>query len=130
MGSRYPSVQEMLEFVDQANGRADQAVRAGARAPRAKPATLPAGRYSGNQVCAGCHAEAYNHWTATSHARALETLENDPKGAAAECRSCHVTGHGELGAFTGRKTSPQFASVGCETCHGPGTNHASAPAKR
>ena len=130
MGNRYPSAQEMLEFVDAAQGRIDQVTeQARVRVPTAKPATLTVGRYSGNQVCASCHAEVYNHWTATAHAHALETLENDPKGAGAECRSCHVTGHGEQGGFTDRKTSPQFASVGCETCHGPGTGHSNAPAR-
>jgi hypothetical protein len=130
MGNRYPSVQEMLKFVDQAHARAAQAqTRARGRGATPKPSTLTVGRYSGNQVCASCHSEAFNQWTATAHAHALETLENDPKGAGAECRSCHVTGHGERGGFTDRKTSPQFASVGCETCHGPGTNHAAAPAR-
>jgi len=131
MGNRYPSVQEMLEFVDQAHGRADglnRRAEAG-RAPVAKPATLASGRYAGNKICASCHAEAYDHWSATAHARALDTLENDPDGADAACRSCHVTAHGESGGFTDRKTSPQFASVGCETCHGPGTAHANAPTR-
>ena len=130
MNSRYPSDERMLEFVDQANGRADQAqAEAGFRSNRAVPAIATVGRYTGNQVCASCHAEAFSHWTATSHAQALDTLDNDPKGAAAECQSCHVTGHGEKGGFTGRETSPHFASVGCETCHGPGAQHAKTPAR-
>jgi hypothetical protein len=130
MNSRYPSEERMLEFVDQANGRADQAEAAsGIRAAKPVPAIATVGRYTGNQVCASCHAEAFNHWTATSHAHALDTLDKDPKGAASECQSCHVTGHGEKGGFTGRETSPQFASVGCETCHGPGTQHAKVPTR-
>ncbi len=130
MGSQYPSVKEMLEFVDAAHGRADQAQNATQRqAPGAPlPAKRALGSYSGNQVCASCHAEAYSHWQATAHAHALDTLEADPEGAGAECRSCHVTGLGERGGFTDRESSPQLASVGCETCHGPGRAHSAAPA--
>jgi len=129
MGNRYPSLQEMLEFVDLAHSREDQARSSGVRGPTVKPATLTVGLYTGNQICGTCHAEAYDHWAATAHAHALETLDNDPKGAAAECRSCHVTGLGKRGGFSNRKRSPQFASVGCETCHGPGGNHVAAPAR-
>jgi hypothetical protein len=130
MINQYPSDQAMLEFVDQANGRADQAQaqsQAARRPTRTAPVALAGGRYAGNQVCSSCHAEAFNHWTATAHAHALDTLEKDPEGAAAACQSCHVTAHGESGGFTGRESSPQFASVGCETCHGPGTAHAASP---
>ncbi len=130
MGNRYPSVPEMLEFVEQAHARADRAgPGAKVHAPAPQTVAVAAGRYTGNQVCASCHAEAYTHWAATAHAHALDTLENDPKGAGAECRSCHVTALGERGGFTSRKASPDFASVGCETCHGPGTAHATTPTR-
>jgi len=129
MGNNYPSVKAMLEFVDEAHARAEQALPHPSAAARAATPALSVGRYSGNQVCAGCHEKAYGQWNATAHAHALDTLEDDPKGAGADCRSCHVTGLGERGGFRDRKTSPQFASVGCETCHGPGREHADAPTR-
>lgn len=130
MGDQYPSLPAMLEFVDEAHARADQAsARPAQRRQGAETAPSSVGLYSGNQVCRTCHTEAYDHWEATAHAHALETLDNDPEGAGAECRSCHVTGLGERGGFTDRKRSPQFASVGCEACHGPGGGHVAAPAR-
>ncbi|NIM01071.1 MAG: hypothetical protein GTN89_09220 [Acidobacteria bacterium] len=130
MGNRYPDAPEMLQFVEEALARANAAGRdLKTEMSLQESVALAAGRYTGNQVCASCHAEAYTHWAGTAHAHALETLEKDPQGGGAECRSCHVTALGERGGFTGKQTSPQFASVGCETCHGPGTSHATTPAR-
>ena len=126
LSDRYPGVSAMVDFVNETYKQEDRARAAsfGTSAAPAPATVLPTSRFAGNLVCMKCHLDAASQWASTAHAHALETLEQDPKGAGADCRSCHVTAFGEAGGFTDRKETPQFASVGCETCHGPGGEHA------
>jgi hypothetical protein len=128
LGEVYPSDPAMLEFVHQTYKETDRVGGAAGAGPVVAPgAVSPAGRFTGNRVCAECHTQAFAQWASTAHAHALQTLEADPEGAAQDCRSCHVTAFGEAGGFTDGSTTPEFASVGCETCHGPGRSHATRP---
>jgi hypothetical protein len=64
----------------------------------------------GPQVCRSCHAQAYEIWKASAHARAevdLGTQAKDP-----QCLSCHAP-----------QKSQDLAGVSCEGCHGPGQHY-------
>ncbi|MBK9383481.1 MAG: hypothetical protein IPN34_01455 [Planctomycetes bacterium] len=102
--------------------------------------------YIGSQACARCHAEAFQVWRGSAHARAHETLARpEPKteGSLADpnCVSCHTVGYGRAFGFadpriadtrvgTGSAERPldlDLRGVGCESCHGPGLAHALRP---
>jgi 2',3'-cyclic-nucleotide 2'-phosphodiesterase (5'-nucleotidase family) len=84
--------------------------------------------YVGASTCAGCHAEQYAVWEKTGHAHAMATLERKSEQFDNECVRCHVVGFNK-GGFQTLMTTPQLANVQCEACHGPGRDHAAAPAK-
>ena len=79
--------------------------------------------YGGSSGCAACHAEPYEQWSNTGHARALETLEEIGRWFDPECVACHVTGYGYVGGFASAEETPDRTGVGCESCHGPGAGH-------
>ena len=91
------------------------------------------GIYVGNQVCKGCHFEAYRIWVASKHARSyvvLQTMmammmgekcgiESSCSTKSMMCRACHAT----AAAATEDGRAPGFhieEGVKCEACHGPG----------
>lgn len=94
-------------------------------------------KYVGATTCKMCHSskksgEAYKIWEASAHAKAYATLASEEskkiateKGIenpqeAAECLSCHITGHGKPAtAFDKRYAKEE--GVTCEACHGPGS---------
>ena len=84
--------------------------------------------YVGASTCAGCHADQYAVWEKTGHAHAMATLERKSEQFDNECVRCHVVGFNK-GGFQTLMTTPQLANVQCEACHGPGRDHAAAPAK-
>lgn len=83
--------------------------------------------YAGSESCKGCHAEAYEIWQGSKHARALATLEKEGHDFDPDCVSCHVTGLSSKEGFVTRAQTPALANVGCESCHGPLAEHAKAP---
>lgn len=103
------------------------------RAPVASP--LPPFRgvdrsratYTGSEACSACHAAAASVWRSSAHAHARETLMAVQHGYDPECLPCHQTGLGHPGGATPRDGDP-LDHVGCEACHGPGSEHARAPA--
>ncbi len=91
-----------------------------------------AARHVGSEACRSCHAREYETWAASSHARALATLETKHKAGDANCLKCHTTGFGREGGFqlgAAASAHPDLARVGCEACHGPGGNHVGAASK-
>jgi hypothetical protein len=84
-------------------------------------------RYVGPDTCAACHPTAAATWSASGHAHAVATLREHQASANPACLNCHVTGLGHPGGWAGAST-PALASVSCEACHGPGGDHAAAPA--
>jgi hypothetical protein len=103
-----------------------------------KPAPHPSGRqFVGSKTCGECHTKAFDVWSKTPHAKALDTLANlkparqyDP-----ECLSCHVTGwepqkfYPFQGGFASLDKTLLLAHNGCENCHGPGSAHVAAENK-
>jgi hypothetical protein len=71
--------------------------------------------YVGESKCKVCHMAQHKAWSATKHARALETLKPEDRSKP-ECLACHTTGHGKPQA-----AGAVLAGVQCEACHGPGS---------
>jgi len=63
----------------------------------------------GAESCRSCHPHAYEVWSASRHARSLDTLSRDQRRDA-RCLQCHARDV-QQGAD---------GSVGCESCHGAG----------
>jgi hypothetical protein len=67
--------------------------------------------FIGADRCRSCHAEEFEAWAKTPHARAFEVLSardrTDPR-----CLSCHTTVPDDLSA--------NLVGIQCESCHGPG----------
>lgn len=85
-------------------------------------------QYVGASTCLNCHAKEYAIWEKSGHAHAMATLERKNQQFDTECVGCHVVGFNK-GGFQTLLTTPQLANVQCESCHGPGREHAAAPAK-
>lgn len=111
--------------------------------PTKPPAAAPGSDYVGANKCRTCHLNEHKDWSATAHAKALETLANAPdstvarfaallkvavKGRADQsdaCVTCHVTGFKLAGGYPAADSvkNSNLAFVGCESCHGPGSKH-------
>jgi hypothetical protein len=63
----------------------------------------------GPESCKGCHPAAYDAWTQSKHARAMDSLSEAQKKDA-RCLSCHAP----------QQASQGVAHVTCESCHGGG----------
>jgi hypothetical protein len=86
----------------------------------------PGDIYLGLGNCIRCHADAFRIYAGTKHARAYETLASQFKQRDSSCISCHSTGYGKRGGYTGSRIigSPvDLVEVQCEACHGPGAEH-------
>jgi len=82
--------------------------------------------YVGSAACRSCHAAEYETWSASPHARAVETLAAVHKQGNPDCLRCHTTGFGRPGGFPEKGLPAEHADrseVGCESCHGPGGDH-------
>jgi 2',3'-cyclic-nucleotide 2'-phosphodiesterase (5'-nucleotidase family) len=129
LSARYPDDETMKQYTNEVAAKIGE-LRAGDR-QKGEDARAAAARrpYAGIETCRGCHADEHAQWTATAHARALETLVEKRKDVEFACLSCHTTGAGAEGGYRDAQSTPELAAVGCESCHGPGTEHAAKPAK-
>lgn len=94
-------------------------------------------KYVGSAACAKCHAAIFRDWNrTTSHAHALQTLEEIDYAEDPECVRCHVVGwkrdgqddwYRHASGFQTAAKTPHLAGVGCENCHGPGSDHVADP---
>ena len=85
---------------------------------------LPAGlAFAGSMSCKPCHESAYDKWSTTAHAHALDALKKVGSDRDPECVICHVIGMEYEGGFITEEKTPHLAGVGCENCHGPGSAH-------
>jgi len=99
--------------------------------------SLPSeGTYVGDQACIACHTSQHEIWSASAHAHAWKTLQEDlrdgvPATVDPRCVTCHTSGYGRVGGFGSAvhseelRWSPEspLVDVSCETCHGPGQAH-------
>ncbi|MCA9509543.1 MAG: redoxin domain-containing protein, partial [Myxococcales bacterium] len=87
----------------------------------------------GSDACKGCHEAEFATWSASPHARAIDSLAAQGRGEDSACQKCHVTGAGRDGGFPlGEAPSghPDLARVGCESCHGGGGDHVAPDAPK
>ncbi|HKY32097.1 MAG TPA: multiheme c-type cytochrome [Candidatus Polarisedimenticolia bacterium] len=77
--------------------------------------------------CAACHAQAFEVYAGSGHARAFDTLVKANQDFNPECVSCHVTGFHEPDGFVDARQTPSLANVQCEACHGNGWEHLADP---
>jgi hypothetical protein len=73
--------------------------------------------------CAPCHQAAFDVWSKSKHAHAIEILVKEKKQFDTSCVVCHVTGSGKPGGFLDLYRTAQLANVQCEVCHGAGREH-------
>jgi formate-dependent nitrite reductase cytochrome c552 subunit len=71
--------------------------------------------FTGPESCRACHADAYNAWRESKHARALDALAPEQQKDA-RCISCHAPNLAEQ----------KVSNVNCESCHGGGQYYASS----
>jgi hypothetical protein len=93
---------------------------------RASGATGAGDHYLGVGTCQSCHAEEFEVYKDTRHARAYATLAEQFMHRDTNCVGCHVTGWEDKGGFTGvrfRGAQVDLVDVQCEACHGPGALH-------
>ena len=91
------------------------------------PARLT-GKYAGAAACAECHAPEMAQWRRSKHASAFKTLLDRHRHFQPKCVACHVVGYGTPHGYRLGSASEALANVQCEVCHGPGAEHAAAPA--
>jgi hypothetical protein len=87
-----------------------------------QPAAKQAPGYAWAEACKSCHADIYDSWSKTKHARTLDRLSTGEQQQ--NCITCHTTGGvGKLeidGKFVNK-------GVQCEGCHGPAAAHVADP---
>lgn len=76
--------------------------------------------YAWAAACKDCHAEIYDAWSKTKHARTINRLSGDERKAGSACIGCHVSGPREPVVVSGELVN---ANVQCESCHGAGKAH-------
>lgn len=82
--------------------------------------------YLGIANCQECHADAFDSYLGTMHARAYSTLSEAFMHRDSGCVPCHSTGYGLRGGFDGVRvpgSMVDLVDVQCEACHGPGAAH-------
>lgn len=94
-----------------------------AQLPRAKGGAV----FVGSEACRTCHAQEYDVWSKSLHAKAYQTLQKTGNDRDPECVSCHVVGLGHESGFVSIGSTPEMAFVGCESCHGAGSKHIQDP---
>lgn len=105
-------VAAVLKEVDATNARSLESLAV---------APTPESTYLGAEACARCHAEAYQKWGLSPHARATKDLAIDHQERNPDCLVCHATGLGKPGGYP--REAVALAGVQCEACHGPGQGH-------
>lgn len=78
------------------------------------PPAAAGAAYVGAEACRSCHADIYDSWQKTKHARTIDRLSSSEQKT--ECIRCHITGSPQA--------SPVLKNVQCEACHGSGAAHA------
>jgi hypothetical protein len=120
-----PETAKLLDEFDVENRKLQKVLYARSQL-RSSPGGQGSNRYLGVGTCQSCHAEAFEVYAGTGHARAYATLSSQFVHRDTDCVGCHVTGWNEAGGFTGtrfRGEPVDLIDVQCEACHGPGSEH-------
>jgi len=120
-----PDMVKKLDAFDERN-REEQKELYARQQLRSADSASGASRYLGVGTCQSCHAEAFDVYMHTAHARAYNTLASQFVHRDTNCIGCHVTGYGDEGGFSGvraRGAMVDLVDVQCEACHGPGSEH-------
>jgi hypothetical protein len=123
-----PRVRRMMDEFYQSVGRQAEA-RHSVPPLFASDSARVSGRYVGVGECKRCHSHEYLQWMTTPHATAYKTLLDRHRHYQPRCVSCHVVGYGTEHGFKLGDAEGTLANVQCEVCHGPGGEHANAPAR-
>jgi hypothetical protein len=89
----------------------------------APPAASQAEGYVWAGECKACHADIYDSWARTKHAKSWARFGAEERKPGSTCVGCHVTGPKEPIELGGEIVN---ANVQCEGCHGPGKAHVDA----
>lgn len=127
LGADYPDDPDMARRVarfEEVNRRQQKVLYARAQLRAAR--NTGEGRYVGLGACADCHADAFDVYTRTAHARAFRSIAAGFHQRDGNCIGCHVTGWRDRGGYAGirlRGAPIDLVDVQCEACHGPGAEH-------
>ncbi|MBP9706610.1 MAG: cytochrome c family protein [Oligoflexales bacterium] len=91
-----------------------------------KPSSAEMG-FVGSSKCIACHSKAYETWSKSSHAHALDTLKQQNKHEVDDCIQCHVVSYKNLSPYQNEQATPHLGNVQCENCHGPRREHIKNP---
>lgn len=91
-------------------------IRAGTRVERITPIPATFVVTSTGQ-CGTCHPSELDHWLATSHADAFETLKKEHKEKSPDCLACHTTGFGRDDGYLNYNITAELKNVNCTECH-------------
>ena len=88
---------------------------------------------AGKTNCGNCHVTQQGKWEQTAHGDAWATLQASGH-ASGTCEGCHTIsnlGNAATDANVGYTSTKdtRYHDVQCESCHGPGLDHATAPAR-
>ena len=78
-------------------------------------------------TCKECHAEAYEIWEKTKHAKAFQTLIDKGRQFNPDCLACHTTRFEEPGGFTMEAQQAELRNIQCDSCHGDSAPHMEDP---
>ena len=90
----------------------------------------PGASYVGARTCKLCHPNTHRVWTNSRHARAFDSLIENPKRDRrydAECIDCHTTGFEYETGWVSLEQTPHLQGNQCENCHGPASKHVEDP---
>ena len=113
--------EEMAELYADYQAKVKDFVKDEAKVKKVRNETKPSG-YMGAVWCRSCHAEIYEKWNETPHAKAFLSLKREGEDYNPECVGCHTTGFKE-GGFVTIDETPNYRNVQCEACHGPSSRH-------
>jgi nitrate/TMAO reductase-like tetraheme cytochrome c subunit len=116
-----PTVQKIVEGINREINEAGQ--------KKSTDENILTSTHTGWEACKNCHAEIFNAWSQTPHAKAYATLLNKRQQFNVDCLPCHVTGITDENADLSLTLPAGMRNVGCEACHGPGKRHVGAPAQ-
>jgi hypothetical protein len=123
-----PKIRAMLSrFYDRVGTR--DSAQASVRPLFSSDAGRMNGAYAGAVRCARCHAPEFAQWKTTRHATAYKTLLDAHRHYQPRCVVCHVVGFRTRSGYRLGDPEEPLANVQCEVCHGPGSAHASEPAR-